>query len=214
MKLPVKPAVLFANLCFFALLSSCVSGGGGQSSTIPQEEAPVEREMVDGVEKIELASLEEMPTVDKVPSGYKALVVADVASSQQVTTDYPTAANDCKTNILKQLNEKENYLSVTGDNAKKMKGKTVKISLEILDMRITSSTARMFGGAFVGSSFMEVLITFTDTANAKVIHKKVLSTSNNSWAASYSGGASDQSLPADFGALIGEYIYTVVPAGK
>ncbi len=59
-----------------------------------------------------------------------------------------------------------------------------------------------------------VLITFTDGGSAKVIHKKVLSTSNNAWAASYSGGSSDQSLPSDFGMLIGEYIYTVVPATK
>ena len=214
MKFSIQPLALFATFCVFALLSACVSGGGGQSSTISQEEAPVEREMVDGVEKIELGSIEEMPKVDKVAVGYKALLIENIVSSEQVKTDYPTAGDDCKTHILKQLNEKKNYLSVTGDTAKKVKEKSVEISLEILDMRITSSTARMFGGAFVGSSFMDVLITFTDTANAKVIHKKVLSTSNNAWAASYSGGSSDQSLPADFGMLIGEYISTVVPAAK
>lgn len=214
MKFPIQSVVLFAILCVSALLSSCVSGGGGQSSTITQEEAPVEREMVDGVEKIELGSIEEMPTVDKVSAGYKSLVVENVKSSEQVRTDYPTAVNDCKIHVLKQLNEKKNYLSVTGDSAKKLKGKNVNISLEILDMRITSSTARMFGGAFAGSSFMDVLIIFTDAASGKVIHKKILSTSNNAWAASWSGGSSDHSLPSDFGTLIGEYIYTVVPATK
>ena len=214
MKFSIHPLVLFATLCVFTLLSACVGGGGGQSSKISQEEAPVEREMVDGVEKLELDSIEEMPQVEKVSHGYKALLVENVVSSEQVKTDYPTAGDDCKRHILKQLNEKKNYLSVTGDTSKKAKGKSVKVSLEILDMRITSSTARMFGGAFVGSSFMDVLVTFTDTANARVIHKKILSTSNNAWAASYSGGSSDQSLPSDFGLLIGEYIYTVVPASK
>jgi len=214
MKPSIHSLVLLPTLCVFALLSACVSGGGGQSSTISQEEAPVEKEMVDGVEKIELGSIEEMPQVEKVAAGYKALQIGNVVSSEQVKTDYPTAGDDCKTHILKQLNEKKNYLSVTGDTAKKGKTKSVKVSLEILDMRITSSTARMFGGAFVGSSFMDVLITFTDTTSAKVIHKKILSTSNNAWAASYSGGSSDQSLPSDFGMLIGEYIYTVVPASK
>jgi hypothetical protein len=214
MKQSIHPLVLFATLCVFALLSSCVSGGDGQSSTISQEEAPVEKEMVAGVEKVELGSIEEMPKVDKVPVGYKGLQIGNLKSSEQIKTDYPMAAADCKKQILKQLSEKKNYLSVTGDTAKKPKEKGVKISLEILDMRITSSTARMFGGAFVGSSFMDVLITFTDTTSGKIIHKKVLSTSNNAWAASYSGGSSDQSLPSDFGMLIGEYIYTVVPAGK
>ena len=213
MKQSIHLLAQLATLCVFALLSSCVSGGG-QSSTISQEESPVEREMVNGVEKIELGSIEEMPKVEKVAAGYKTLLIGNIESSEQVKIDYPTAAEDCKTHILKQLNEKKNYLSVTGDITEKSKAKSVKISLEILDMRVTSSTARMFGGAFVGSSFMDVLITFTDATNAKIIHKKVLSTSNNAWAASYSGGSSDQSLPSDFGMLIGEYIYTVVPAGK
>lgn len=213
MKLSTHSFVLFACLCVFALLSACVSGGGGQSSTISQEEAPVEKEMIDGVEKIELGSIEEMPQVEKVAAGYKTLLIGNFVFSEQVKTDYPTAGDDCKVQIVKELKEKKNYLSVTGDTAKKGE-KSVKISLEILDMRITSSTARMFGGVFVGSSFMDVLITFTDTTSAKVIHKKVLSTSNNAWAASYSGGSSDQSLPSDFGMLIGEYIYTVVPASK
>ena len=202
-----------ATFCVLALLSSCVSGGG-QSSTISQEKAPVEKELVNGVEKIELGSIEEMPKVEKVAVGYKTLLIGNVESSKQVKMDYPTAAEDCKKHILKQLTEKKNYLPVSGDIAKKIKTKSVEISLEILDMRITSSTARMFGGAFVGSSYMDVLITFTDPTNTKIIHKKVLSTSNNAWAASYSGGSSDQSLPSDFGMLIGEYIYNVVPAGK
>ena len=213
MKLPIRSLVLFATFCVFALLSACVNGGG-QSSTITQEEAPVEKEMVDGVEKIELGYIEEMPKVDKVPVGFKALLIGNLEFSEQIKTDYPTAGDDCRTQILKQLKEKKNYLSVSGDTAKKVKAKSVKISLEILDMRITSSTARMFGGAFAGSSFMDVLITFTDITTGKDIHKKVLSTSNNAWAASYSGGSSDQSLPSDFGMLIGEYIYTVVPATK
>ncbi len=211
MKQLSNPFILFVNICIISLLCSCVSGGG-QSSAITQEEKSVERETVAGVERIELGSIDEMPKVEPVAGGYKALVVESIASSQQVETDYPKAAADCKTSILKQLSEKENYLSVTGDKVKKQTGKSVKISLEILDMRITSSTARMFGGAFVGSSFMDVLIKFTDSKSGEVIHEKELSTSNNAWAASYSGGSSDQSLPSDFGMLIGEYIYAVVPA--
>jgi len=203
MKLLIKPLILLLNFCVILFLCSCV-GGGGQSSAITQEGQPAERETVAGTERIELGSIDEMPKVVQVAVGYKTLVIEDLVSSQQVKTDYPKAAADCKTSVLKQLSEKKNYLSVTGDK--------ITVSLEILDMRITSSTARMFGGAFVGSSFMDVLIKITDSKSGEVIHEKELSTSNNAWAASYSGGSSDQSLPSDFGMLIGEYIYAVVPA--
>ncbi len=211
MKLRIKPLILLLNFCVISFLCSCVSGGG-ESSAITQEGQSVERETVAGVERIELGSIDEMPKVAQVAVGYNALVIEDLVSSQQVKTDYPKAAADCKTSVLKQLSEKKNYLSVTGDKITKQKGKSVKVSLEILDMRITSSTARMFGGAFVGSSFMDVLIKITDSKSGEVIHEKELSTSNNAWAASYSGGSSDQSLPSDFGMLIGEEIYTVGPA--
>ena len=86
------------------------------------------------------------------------------------------------------------------------------VDLEIIDMRITSSSARMWGGVFVGSSFMDVMVKVRDAGSKKILHQKLLSTSNSAWAASYSGGSSDQSLPADFGVLVGEYLSKIIPA--
>jgi len=44
--------------------------------------------------------------------------------------------------------------------------------------------------------------------------KKIISTSNNAFAAAWSGGSNDQSLPMDIGKIISEYPATVIPAQR
>jgi len=143
---------------------------------------------------------------------YDNIIIGDFESSAQIKTDYPKAARDCKEQIVSQLLSKKSYKNVTDDRTKKFSGKTAIVDLKIVDMRITSSTARMWGGVFVGSSFMDVLVEIRNAGSKDVVHKQLLSTSNNAWAAAYGGGSSDQNLPSDFGVLVGEYLSRIIPA--
>jgi hypothetical protein len=70
----------------------------------------------------------------------------------------------------------------------------------------------MWGGVFVGSSFMDVLVKVRNAGSKDVVHEQLLSTSNSAWAAAYGGGSSDQNLPSDFGVLVGEYLSRIIPA--
>jgi hypothetical protein len=59
---------------------------------------------------------------------------------------------------------------------------------------------------------MDVLLELKDADSEVVVRKKVLSTTNNAFAAAWSFGSSDRSLPSDLGTLIGEYIFRIIPS--
>lgn len=205
--------LLMAYLSVVLFLSGCIAGksSDGSSDAAGGSSTPgVTTES--GMEKIELASLEEMTTGAPLQASFTNIVIGKFITSQQIKTDYPKAAQDCENKIIAQLQGKKVYKHVTTDSGKKLSGKTALIDLEIVDMRITSSTARMWGGVFAGKSFMDVKVTVRSAGAQDVLHQKLLSSSNNAWAASYSGGSSDRNLPADFGVLIGEYFSKIIPA--
>ncbi len=86
--------------------------------------------------------------------------------------------------------------------------------MKVVDMRIAGAQARFWGGAFAGNSYMDILLELRDADSKEVIHKKILSTTNNAMAAAWTFGSSDRSLPSDLGTLIGEYIFRIVPGTK
>ena len=113
---------------------------------------------------------------------------------------------------MSHLKAKNAYRKVTEDKDAALIGRVLFADLEVIDMRIASTAARIWGGAFAGASYMKVLIRLTDGATRKVVHEKVLSTTTNPFGAAWTMGASDQTLPMDFGKVIGEYLYTIVPS--
>jgi hypothetical protein len=208
-----KPIFTVLSLFFvLPLVYACVGGQSSQGSAKDAGPGTVSATTESGVEKLELASVEEMVTGAPLTAKYDNIIIGHFESSGQIQTDYPKAAQDCEQQMVNQLKSKKCYKNVTDDKAKKLSGKTAVIGLKIVDMRITSSSARMWGGAFAGSSFMEVLLEVRNAGSDEIVHQKLLSTSNNAWAAAYTGGSSDQNLPADFGILIGEYLSKVIPA--
>ena len=209
----IKNHILTALTLFFILPLVCACVGGQSSNGSAKSADPGTASSIEsGSEKLELASIEEMVTGAPLTTKYNNVIIGNFTSSAQIKKDYPKAAKDCENQIVNQLQSKKSYKNVTGNRAKKFSGKTAIVDLKIVDMRIASSTARMWGGVFVGSSFMEVLVEVRNAGSKKVVHKQLLSTSNNAWAASYSGGTTDQNLPSDFGVLIGEYLSKVLPA--
>ena len=205
---------ILSLVCILTLLSACVNKSSQQSASGREEQnTPITKE-VPGVEKIQLGSLETIPAQNSLNTKYRNIIIGNFKSSEQIQKDYPRAVLDCKTYIIEQLKSKNAYKNVSNDTSKTFPGKSVIVNLDITDMRITSGAARFWGGAFAGNSFMDVLLEVQDAATKEVVHKKVLSTSNNAWGASFSGGSTDQSLPADFGLLIGEYIFKNIPASN
>ena len=143
---------------------------------------------------------------------YRVIVVAEFETSAEIAKDYPNATQECQANTISALKEKKFYQAVeSGKAATARRDGTLLVKAKVTGMRIVSGHARMWGGAFTGSSFMEVDLTLIDAATNTVVREKKLSSANNPWAAAWVGGASDQSLPADTGKMLAEYVHSVMP---
>jgi hypothetical protein len=143
---------------------------------------------------------------------YRVIAVAEFETSAEIAKDYPNATRECQANTVWALEEKKFYQAVeSGKAAMARRDGTLMVKAKVTGMRIVSGHARMWGGAFTGSSFMEVDLTLIDAATNTVVREKKLSSANNPWAAAWVRGASDHSLPADTGRMLAEYVHSVMP---
>lgn len=193
--------ILILPLLFFL---SCARGPAA-NDTEPVKSMP-------GIEEIELGSLEEVQQLPPLSGRFDNIVIRRFDAGEKFRQDYPDAVMECKTALLAHLKGKNAYRKVTDDKDAALKGRVMFADMEIVDMRIASAAARIWGGAFAGASYMKVLARLTDGSTQQVVHEKVLSTTTNPFGASWTMGATDRTLPMDFGKVIGEYLYTIVPS--
>lgn len=181
------PLVLI-SVCI--LLIACAGGGGA-----PQAEAP--------------QAVSEPPLDQK----FANIVVYEFETTPDIKRDYPDAARECQVNVVTGLQIKNVYSSVTPHKpGAAYGGGTLLIKAKIKEMRMVSTAARIWGGAFAGSSYMNMDISLIDAGTGKEVRTKELNSATNAWAAAWTSGSSDRSLPADMGKIIAEYIASVVPA--
>ena len=201
---------------FLAIVSivsflACAGSPDKSQRSESEEQASTESKSVPGVEKIQLSSIDLIPTRTPLEVKFDNIIFRSFESTDQFKKDYPNAREACKASIISQLLSKKAYENVTDDVNQSLPGKSVLVDMRVVNMRIAGTQARFWGGAFAGNSFMDVLLELRDADSKEVVHKKVLSTSNSAFAAAWSFGASDRSLPSDLGTLIGEYIFRIVP---
>jgi hypothetical protein len=191
---------------FLLFLASCASGPA-TTETEPTETMP-------GVEEIELSSVEEIQQRAPLTTKFDNIVIREFETTDELQRGYPNALMQCKTAILSQLKSKNAYKTVTEDKAAKLTGKSLLVDLKIVDMRIASGAARFWGGALAGASYMKILTRLTDQSTGQLVHEKILTSTTNPFGAAWTMGASDRSLPVDFGQMVGEYLYTIVPSSS
>lgn len=186
------------------IVCSCA---GKQQST---ETTPKQQEVAN-VSRIEGASIETLKNEPRVSSAYENIVLTPPQTTSQLSTDYPGVASQLQTSALAYLKDKKMYTRVEGGLLKGSSPKNTLIAdTKIIDMRIVSEGARMWGGVMAGSSYIEVHLKLTDASSKKVIHEKVIATNYNAFASTYASG-SEKSLAMDMGKIIGEYLSVVVP---
>jgi hypothetical protein len=143
---------------------------------------------------------------------YLVIVVAEFETSAEFAKDYPNEIQECQANTISALKEKNFYQAVeSGKSATARRDGTLLVKAKVTDMRIVSGHARMWGGAFTGSSFMEVDLTLIDATTNTVVREKKLSSTNNPWAGFWVPGTSDRRLPEDTGKMLAEYVHSVMP---
>jgi hypothetical protein len=164
-----------------------------QSKPVASTEAPVEKE----------------PPLSKP---FRVIVVEDFEATADVTKNYPDAVREVQARLMWTLEDKKLYQSIANAEAgRKYPAGTLLIKANITDMRIVHGAARFWGGAFAGRSYINLDLQLIDAATSEMLRQKSLSSANNAWAASWVGGSSDQSMPANMGRMVAEYIHSNIP---
>ncbi|MBI5581969.1 MAG: hypothetical protein HY895_22665 [Deltaproteobacteria bacterium] len=193
-----RNCICMISLMLLVLMTSCAGKGGKPDTQAASDVKP----------DAKAASGQDQP----LARPYRVIAVAEFETSAEIAKDYPNATPECQANTISALKEKKFYQSVeSGNAAMTRRDGTLLVKAKVTNMRIVSGAARIWGGAFTGSSFMEVDLTLIDAATHTVVREKKLSSANNPWAAAWVGGASDHSLPADTGKMLAEYVHSVIP---
>ncbi|HEY6000647.1 MAG TPA: DUF4410 domain-containing protein [bacterium] len=151
-------------------------------------------------------------TVQKLSRKYSQVVFSGVEVPPQIAKDYPEAADHCRDGAIAELRKKGLFDKVEAASGEQTYGSdTLVVRTKIEDMRLVSRSARFWGGAFAGKSSMTLNVELVEAGTGNALGTQKLSSSNNAWGASWTFGSSDASLPSDMGAVVAEYVASVMP---
>jgi len=186
-------------LAFFLFVFSACGGG----SAVKSEPAA----SADSPAAPSAAGPKEVPLGKK----YDRIVFQKFEYEPQIEADYPGAVAECEKSALEAVIAKKIFASAVRETTGARDAGALLVKAKVTNLRIVSTGARMWGGAFAGSSEMSLQMKLIDASNGAVVREKELSTNNNPWAASWSGGSSDRSLPTDLGMMVAEYLGAIQP---
>ncbi len=187
MRIHVRLAPTLLKIVFGLILSSLVACGGGQ---VQKEEAP-------------------QPPLSKK---YQRIVLMDYQGTPEVVKDYFKSLEKCRTSTINALQAAGSFKRVGRFYATTDYDENdLLVKATVTQMRIVGVAARVWGGAFAGRSYMNLDVRLIDGATREEIRSKLFYSSNNPFAASWVGGISDRSLPADMGKMMAAYLVSVTP---
>lgn len=205
--------IRFTHLAGFMMLAlvmsfySCASGPAPKSSA----EAPKANDPYANVAHIDGATVQTVHLAPKVTGSYGNVILTGFDMSDTLKAEYPQALDQCKVSMLSYLQSKHAFQRVAEESEATYPANTILVSAKVVDMRIAGAAARIWGGALAGSSYMQIYIQLTDAATHAILQKRVIESHNNAFGAAW-GASTDASLPMDMGRILGEYLYTVIPA--
>ncbi len=150
------------------------------------------------------------PVVKKLDKFYDNLMFSTFTAKSEIAKDYPQAAKEIQHTMMASLQMEDRFKKVvTASEGQPPTGETLIIKADVTDLRIVSTSARIWGGPMAGSSGIELNLQLIDSATQKVIREEKISSWNNAWGASWSG--SDNTLLADMGKLTAQYVIDAMP---
>lgn len=149
------------------------------------------------------AAAKETPLAKK----YDRIVFQKFEFDPQIEKDYPGAVAECERSAFEAAKAKK--LSAEREAAGAKYPGALLVKARVTNLRMVSGAARFWAGPWAGSSDMSLQLKLTDAATGAVVREKELSTNNNPWAAAWTWGSTDRSLPSDLGAMVAEYLAAI-----
>ncbi len=195
-----KAALLALGAFFLFAFSACRGGSAVKSDSGAPAESPA-------------AASAAAPKETPLDKKYDRIIFQKFEYDPQIEVDYPGAVAECEKSALEAVIAKKTFASAAAEAAGAKHAGALLVKAKVTNLRIVSTGARMWGGAFAGSSEMSLQMKLIDAASGAVVREKELSTNNNPWAASWTGGSSDRTLPTDLGRMVAEYLGSIQPQG-
>jgi hypothetical protein len=114
---------------------------------------------------------------------------------------------DCMRSAMDHLQSKNVFKRVEKQATASYAEPTLFVDLRLTDLRLVSGTARFWGGALSGRSYMKVVAKLTDAGGAVVAEQELFG-APNALGSAYSFGGSDRELPKNMGILVGDFVLT------
>ncbi|MCP3892918.1 MAG: hypothetical protein GY702_29180 [Desulfobulbaceae bacterium] len=189
-----KGLLVFVTLVIFTGLIGCTTGNNTKKDTPAR--IPTGEEVI--------------PLSQK----YNTLLVYSYETTPVLKKDYPIELKESHAALITALLMSETYSKVAPAKVDEQYSEpdTLLIKIKVADMRIASTSARIWGGAFAGSSYMHMNVQFVEAVSGQLIHEKFFSSTNNAMAAAWTFGSNDRSLPVDLAKIVADYILKKVPA--
>ncbi len=143
-------------------------------------------------------------------------ILISITTTPKLEARYHKGLRQCQEAVILALQEKQHYKQVDRYQHDQIVFKdTLLVKINVFEMRIVNSAARMFGRSVPGDSFMKLQCDFIDLETKNVLHKKELYSYINQFSAEWDGLADDHRfdsrLPSITGKIIADYIDTVIP---
>lgn len=152
-----------------------------------------------------------VPAEPLLPKKYTSLVIEPIAISAELANDYPKAASECQLQLMHSVKTKNIFQSVSNSSSARSNGNILIVRSTITDMRLVSQYGHAKGGAFVGSSYMNIDILLLDGATKTAIREKQLTVSHAPATKRAATKVADSNLPNDLGSSIEEYLLSIMP---
>jgi hypothetical protein len=176
--------------CVLAALLVVALGGCATSQSGKQDESAVKT-----------------PPVTPLAKPYGEIVVYEIETTPVLKKDYEQDLMICQSTLVSSLLKRNKYRRVEAARSNETYGKpALLVKIKVSDMRIASAGARIWGGALAGSSYMNMRMVLVDAETQQVVREEDFNSTNNAFAAAWTFGASDRSLPSDMAEIMAAYI--------
>ena len=145
---------------------------------------------------------------------YRIIVVEPVAIPVEMAKQYPQAARSCQRSAIAALKSREAFKLVHHTAPEKPASPVLLVRGKITDMRLTSKINRLWPGSAADSSYINMDVQLVDASTKKILQEKQLSTISAVPVASGPAKSGESDITQAMGALMGEYVFAVMPAKK
>ena len=149
------------------------------------------------------AENETAPPVNAADLAYKAILFDEFTVPAEYEKDARGLVNSTEDRAISRLQSTNAFTTIAKKQTPLPQDPYLLVKCTLLNYRMVSKKARVFGGAFAGTSYVTYRVQVSDQTGAPLFQREI-STENNAMAAAWS--FNDKNLPTFLGNVLADYM--------